>query len=87
MALRWRKQPSETGLRRIAQGPRGFELRDGQTIMAHVSPSTTGPHSYTIVGWYWYGDGQNTYNHPCKTAEEAKAEVIDYFKKKKKEAK
>lgn len=72
MRLVWRKQPSETGLARVTQGPRGFELRLGKEIVMRVAPLTDRTARYTILGWYWYGMGMNTVHKPCATAEEAK---------------
>lgn len=78
MALRWRKQPNETGLRRVCQGPRGFELREGSTIVIRVSPLLSNHRE--VMGWYWYGLGKNTSNEPTKTAEEAKAQGMAWAK-------
>jgi hypothetical protein len=79
---RWRKQPSEGGLRSIGQGPRGYELRqDGEVIIA--------VHAYggsalggSLKGWYWYGMGVNTCNTKplFKTKEEAKADADAHYK-------
>jgi len=77
---RWRKQPSATGLARICQGPKGYELRENGVTIAHVD--TIAKNRFTIVGWYWYGFGKNTYSNPVKTAEEAKAQVMAYLKEK-----
>lgn len=79
---RWRKQPSETGLRSIGQGPRGYELRlDGEELI-HVSPIGGGALNGPLLGWYWYGLGRNTYTErePFKTKEEAKADADAFYK-------
>ena len=69
---RWRKQPNETGLARICQSARGFELRENGETIAHVAQ--------TKGGWYWYGYGNNTCSKPVATADEAKAEAVLWIK-------
>ena len=51
--LTWRKEPSEKGLARIGQGPRGADLRVGTSAVAHVRAARRdlGGSYY----WYWYG--------------------------------
>lgn len=68
MSLRWRKQPNETGLRRVVQGPRGAELRDGKRVVMRVAPLGRGADGE----WYWYGLGANTAAQPLASIEEAK---------------
>jgi len=80
MALRWRKQPNETGLRRVCQGPRGFELRDGEKAVVHVAPLTNPANRWEVIGWYWYGLGMNTSGEPVRSAEEAKAQAMAWAK-------
>jgi hypothetical protein len=80
---RWRKQKSETGLARICQGPRGYELYESgvsQRPVMHVSPKVERPHSYTIVGWYWYGYGHNSLSdRPLfLTANAAKTDAVAF---------
>jgi len=84
MSLRWRKEPHETGLRSVGQSPRGFELRDGEEVVCSVSPAGGGWRS-PLRGWYWVGDGINTYNSKplFKTKEDAKADADLHFKAKK----
>lgn len=48
--MRWRRQPNETGLARVCQGPRGFELVENKQILAHVS------YSGFADGWYFYAE-------------------------------
>jgi len=79
MAKRWRKQPSETGLARVCQSPRGYELREDGEAIAHVVPVHM---RFIITGWYWYGFDQNTYSHPVETADECKKQVKKYMKSK-----
>jgi hypothetical protein len=83
MPARWRKQKSETGLARVCQGPRGFELfeQGGSRPVIHVAPYTKGFDKYTILGWYWYGMGENTHATPCETAEEAKTQAMEFYRK------
>jgi hypothetical protein len=86
MALRWRKDPRETGLARICAGPRGHTLyKDGEERVASVNPFRNGwTHEY--IGWYWvaFGDGiprKNTCENPVETEAEAKKEAMTYVKK------
>ena len=79
---RWRKQPSEGGLRSIGQGPRGYELRlDGEELI-HVSAAGGNATGGPLRGWYWYGFGVNTYTTKplFKTAEDAKADADAFYK-------
>lgn len=80
---RWRKTPSETGLRSVGQSPRGFELREGEEVICTVSASGGGWRG-PLNGWYWYGDGVNTYNTKplFPTKEAAKADATKHFKEK-----
>lgn len=93
--LVWRRQPNETGLARVCQGPRGAELRlcvPGQkperigTVSARRGLGDYG-------GWYWTAwsrDGRvpryNTVDSECgpvktfSTIEEAKADCFAYVK-------
>ena len=79
MALTWRKQPNETGLARVTQGPRGFQLRKDGEIVMWVAPLLVRWKSYDIVGWYFYGAGANTSHEPCATAEEAKTQAKKHY--------
>jgi len=71
---RWRKEPNETGLMRVCQSTRGFELRENGVTIAHVATK------FSDTRWYWYGFGKNTSATPVATAEEAKKEVMKYIK-------
>ncbi len=78
--IRWRKEPNETGLRSVGQCPRGYELRDGEEILIHVS-ADGGGWQRPLAGWYWYGaDMRGKDSGRFKTAEEAKANADAYFK-------
>ena len=79
MTKRWRKQPNETGLARVVQSPRGYELREGNEKLIQVAP-LSGKNRWDIIGWYWYGLGQNTYKTPVATPVEAKTEAIAWLK-------
>jgi hypothetical protein len=69
--LRWRREPSERGLSRIAQGVRGWELRRGEDVIIRVAAVGL----TKANGWYWYGMGRNTCASPVKTPEEAKQQA------------
>lgn len=84
MALRWKKDPSETGLRRIGAGPRGSKLHDGKTQYASIRPHSTRHTGKS--GWYWvagWGGSVPHYNS-CNDAplseDEAKAAAMAYVK-------
>ena len=73
--LIWRRQPNETGLRRVCQSERGFELRFDSEILGHVSKiEWTGE-------FYFYGCGLNSLsgNKTYKTAGEAKMACKEYI--------
>lgn len=79
MAARWRKQPNDTGLARVCQGQRGFELReDGKRLMS-VSHA---PERYGHNGmWYWVGFGINTFGQTMfQNKEDAKIDADLYYK-------
>ena len=86
--LRWRKQPNETGLARIVQGPRGYDLWYGDRDLGSAHPLTHWPDRYTIVGYYWSVGSdkdlgiahRNTASAPVATMEEAKAACLAYIK-------
>jgi hypothetical protein len=84
--LSWRKEPNETGLRAVGQGPRGVELRVKGTRLATVSPLSAGWQSWK--GWYWVCPSNpslgikycNTCSSPCETQDEAKEECEKYVR-------
>jgi len=55
--LRWRREPAATGLARVAQRYRGYELRSGGEILIRVGMARRAgcPDKY-----YWYGLERNT---------------------------
>lgn len=80
--LRWKKEPSETGLRAVGQGPRGYRYHDGEKQYASVSPLGGGWRP--MRGWYWVAGWdsdvphKNTCNEPVATPEEAKEQAAAY---------
>lgn len=79
-AARWSKQPNETGLRRVVQGTRGYDLKKDGERLATVRPLYSPTDRFQVIGWYWYGFGQNTCGSPVSTPEEAKAQAMDAYK-------
>jgi hypothetical protein len=79
MALRWKQQPKETGLRRVGAGPRPSALRDNDKEVLWVAPLGGGWRG-PIKGWYWYGCGENTSVAPWPTEIEAKAAAMAFYK-------
>lgn len=77
----WRKEPNETGLRSVGQGPRGYELRKDGDWLIKVAPSG-GNWMRPLEGWYWYGLDTNTFNTKplFATAEDALADAKAYYK-------
>lgn len=80
MAARWRLDPAETGLRAVGAGPRCSGLYAGTSDwILKVSP-IGGDWKEPLIGWYWYGMGQNTCRRPCATVEDAKAEAMAFYR-------
>ena len=52
IVLRWKRQPSESGLRRVIQGPRGWDLYMGTERLASVRVLYKGL-SRVRDGWYY----------------------------------
>jgi hypothetical protein len=48
MRLTWKKQANETGLARVSQGPRGYDLRYKGVAVGHVH------YGRCPNGWYWW---------------------------------
>ncbi len=85
--LTWKREPNETGLARVCQGKRGWDLRINGNRIAMVRPWTKG-FDRTVRGWYWYGGSDalavprmNTCDSPTKTSEEACAECEAHVRK------
>lgn len=84
MALRWKMEPKETGLRAVAASPRSHWLRDGENRLACVSALSRSADSwYFVAGW----DGRDVIPHentcatPAATIEEAKSLALAYVKR------
>ena len=56
MRATWRKQPSEQGLMRIGQSPRGAILKVGGEDVGRVYARFISMHNYS--GWYWVARGE-----------------------------
>ncbi|MFL7901595.1 hypothetical protein ACJ41P_10710 [Azospirillum argentinense] len=84
--LSWRRQPNETGLARVCQYTRGYDLRIGNDRLASVGPN--GRHAER--GWNWYASEDTDRGIAWKnsaaegrsfaTAEEAKADAESYIR-------
>ncbi len=87
--MRWKKNPPETGLRRIGAGPRGSTLRDAYTEWAWVSRLAGGWNDPD--GWYFVVPSglpipyENTCRAPVGTEKEAKDLALAYVKRHRKE--
>lgn len=87
MRMTWRKQPSETGLARVCQGPRGAVLKvDGEDVGRVYARRVGGPGQYS--GWYWVARSDrlavplmNTSDSLVASLDEAKAACADYVRK------
>lgn len=83
--LRWKKNPQETGLRRIGCGPRGSRLHDGKKEYARVLP-LGGDWRGPVRGWYFVcslnsvGEYANTCNEPAPDEATAKAQAMEFVK-------
>lgn len=85
MRITFKRDARETGLARVCQGPRGYEIRADGKRVGHVSPLC--PDRWIITGWYWYcaaNDAmnielRNTAKTPVKTVDEAKAQAKAYI--------
>lgn len=81
--LRWKRQPAITGLASIGACEQGWDLHDGVTEYATVSPKGGGWRS-PQNGWFWVAYGElpykNTCSKPVETPEQAKADAMAYVK-------
>lgn len=81
--IRWKKQARETGLRSIGAPPQGYVLHDGKTEYATISPNGGG-WIRKQQGWYWvvptheHIPYKNTWQSPCESVEDAKAQAKKY---------
>lgn len=84
MRLTWRREPSETGLARVCQSPRGAILKcDGRDV-AHIEACRVGYQRYD--GWYWYTHAEglplhNSHATPVADIDQAKRECEDFVRK------
>mgnify|MGYP001591236308 CR=1 FL=1 len=84
MALRWRKDPRETGLRAVVAGPRGSGLYDG--IIKYATVNAMGRYSgkegwYYVCGWNSGVPHFNSCDKLCADEATAKAEAMAYVRK------
>lgn len=84
VTLRWKRQPSETGLRAVVQGPRGWHLYWGTKRIATVSVLYKG-FSRETDGWYFVAreddlkvPHRNTCGERGKPASVARADCVAY---------
>ena len=83
MALRWRNNPKPQGLARVAAGPQGSGLYEGDIKFATVS--ALGGRG-EARGWYWVAGWdsdvphKNTCDDPVATEPEAKEQAKAYVK-------
>ena len=89
MRFTWSKEPRQTGLAGVCQGPRGFVLKHGCAEVATVSPLTDGPSRWTPNGWYWCAENMAGVRHNSlwntpryATPDEAKTACLAYAKTK-----
>lgn len=85
MRVTWKKEPDETGLARVVQGPRGVDLRVNGKRVAYVRPHLVASREYK--GWWWCARSdehgiplRNTATTPVATMEEAKAACEQYVR-------
>lgn len=83
MRITWKRQASETGLRRVVQGPRGWDLRIDKVRVGGVYPRLVGYHRYN--GWRWLaGSTEHGIDHrhggPHAIPDDAKAECMAYVR-------
>ena len=84
--MTWRKQPYQTGLRAIGEGPRGAILRADGDDVGRVYPHGGG-HRGAVTGWYWVARDDrrgvplmNTHGESMPTIDEAKAACAAYVR-------
>lgn len=86
LKMSWRRQPNETGLRRVCQGPRGWDLAVGGEIVARSRPKLD--LGRRIEGWYFYGRDdvrgvplENTSQSLVSSSLDAISAAEDHFRK------
>lgn len=87
--LRWRREPSASGLAGIGQGTRGWHLMLGDERVAVVAPLTNGPvrsrwQDVETGRWFWYAsignESVNTAGKPTTGAAAAKSAAMTWVK-------
>lgn len=79
--LRWKLDPRETGLNRVAAGPRGSTLRDtAKKRYAAVCFSRRAGGWFWVAGWESGVPHRNTSDAPVATVDEAKAAAMAYVR-------
>lgn len=81
MALRWRKNPRETGLRAVCAGERGSTLYKDKTLRCATVSTLRNGGWYLVAGWESGVPHKNTCGEPIGTEQEAKNIAMDYVKK------
>jgi hypothetical protein len=87
MAMRWKRNPSPSGLAGIASGHPGFCLSENGTRFATVYPIKRPGQSkenrpwYFVAGWDSGIPKKNTVDEPVGSESEAKAAAMAYVKK------
>jgi hypothetical protein len=88
LLLAWRPEKHETGLARVIESPRGFDLYVNKTHVASVQANRVEGRQYK--GWFWYArldpteefpltvKLKNTSNHPADSVEDAKKACRSY---------
>lgn len=82
MALRWKKEPRETGLRAVCARPRSSYLRDanGARYASVSALARSGSQWYWVAGWDSGIPYKNTCNEPAASEQEAKQQAMAYVK-------
>ncbi len=81
MALRWKKNPSPTGLARIGAGHPGYTLTEGGVRFAMVCALSKGAGWYWVAGWESGIAHINTCQTPVVDADAAKGAALTYVLK------
>jgi hypothetical protein len=85
--LRFKREPMETGLRAVGQGPRGYDLWYGDERLGSADEITQPFVRWMGTGrFYWHVgtfkelgiEHKNTAREPVETMEEAKAQLRTY---------
>lgn len=79
MRLRWKKDPAETGLRRVTAPPLGSRLHDGSKTYARVSAlGRFGEEGwFYVIGWDSGLPYYNSHKEPSMTEQQAKDDAME----------